>query len=548
MSVLAPRFGFSIGLGKGYGAPSQGGGVTPLGPATATFTAGANSGSLIALITGLQAGETITGVTPNDGRLAIAGGGTQLVVGLSASSAGSIAAVLTSSTGRTLNMSIAVEAPAVLDYPTMYVLGASLEQHGAGGQNAQSRYGFMPLSAVNWANELDAARLFDMNISGASAAYPNFLPPTIYAQSGSGWVLQGSGTRRSVIEQIDALLPVLMAAPVGKRIVYFTGGRNEIGTITVAEYLGHFNTQLARILPYVDLLIVPSLWMRSTASGGDWVSGGASRQAVLDINAGMQSAVAGNSKIIYVNLIDVVNETTGDRNPRSGYTQTDGIHYSAIGAKAAGAAIRAAIIDRLTTKAFGTMGTNLAPAMSGSGGTLSNATGEVANGYNLARGGTSGPTIVGSKDGDVQVVSLTRAASQASAWNGFSLSIPEGGRVSVPAGGKYRGRVKIVIEPTPVPVSIAFFVSEFVSTTAMQRSIGRWHMASGETPTENSSAASMQNVDATSGLNLWLETPDLTLVGSGVNINLSPYVQVAVPQGAVATVVTRIEELEITAA
>lgn len=90
--------------------PGEGGGVTPLGPTAASFSAGSVSGTLIALITGLQDGETITGVTPNDGRLAIAGSGTQLVVGLSASSAGSIAAVLTSSAGRTLNIAITVTA------------------------------------------------------------------------------------------------------------------------------------------------------------------------------------------------------------------------------------------------------------------------------------------------------------------------------------------------------------------------------------------------------------------------------------------------------
>ncbi|MCM2455287.1 LamG domain-containing protein [Rhizobium sp. CG4] len=97
--------------------PGEGGGVTPLGPTTATFTAGTAPGSLIALITGLQDGETVTGVTPNDGRLTIAGSGTQLVTGLSASSAGNIAAVLTSSMGRTLNMAITVE-PAATVIPT----------------------------------------------------------------------------------------------------------------------------------------------------------------------------------------------------------------------------------------------------------------------------------------------------------------------------------------------------------------------------------------------------------------------------------------------
>jgi hypothetical protein len=115
MPYLGPDpFGYLRGKAAagGSAAPTQGGGgpVTPLGPTSASYTAGAAPGSIIASITGLQAGESISSVTPNDGRLALAAGGTQLVVGLSASSAGSINAVLTSSTGRTLNMALTVNA------------------------------------------------------------------------------------------------------------------------------------------------------------------------------------------------------------------------------------------------------------------------------------------------------------------------------------------------------------------------------------------------------------------------------------------------------
>ncbi|MBD9390668.1 hypothetical protein IB237_26070 [Agrobacterium sp. AGB01] len=430
----------------------------------------------------------------------------------------------------------------------MYVVGASLEQHGAAGQSGQSRYGYAPLSAVNWANELDAARIFDSNVLVRNGSYPYFNPPTNYAQSGSGWALQGGGTRPSIVEQIDALLIVLAAAPVGSRIAYLTGGRNEIDTITVEEYMVHFNREYARLLPVSDLVAVPLLWLRSTSSGGSWVSGGSSRQKLLDINAAIAATVAGNPKTILVNLLDVVNEATGDRNPKAGYTQSDGIHFSAIGAKAAGAAIRAAIISRLTIKSFGGFGTNIALPLSGTGGSLTNAIGVAADGYSLVRAG-AGPTVEGSKDGNVQVVTVTRAASHTPVWSGFSFTLPDTGRISVPAGGKYRARAKIVIEPTAVPVSLAFFMSEFISTTVVQRAVGRWHMvAGGETPTEASSAASMQNIDATNGLTLWVETPDLSILSSGVNITLATYLQVATQQGAAATVVTRIENLEITAA
>lgn len=89
-------------------APSAGGGV--LGPTTAAFTAGATSGTLIAAITGLASGETIETVAPNDGRLALDGTRRNLIVGLTAATAGAIAATLTTSVGRTLTMSLTAEA------------------------------------------------------------------------------------------------------------------------------------------------------------------------------------------------------------------------------------------------------------------------------------------------------------------------------------------------------------------------------------------------------------------------------------------------------
>jgi hypothetical protein len=83
-----------------------------LGPTTASFAEGAASGTLVATFTGLDAGagESVTSLSPNDGRLAVAGSGSTLVVGLSAASAGSIALTLTTSAGRTLSMTVTVVA------------------------------------------------------------------------------------------------------------------------------------------------------------------------------------------------------------------------------------------------------------------------------------------------------------------------------------------------------------------------------------------------------------------------------------------------------
>lgn len=73
----------------GAGLPS----LAALTLSAATFTAGAAAGTVIGNIVGTTAGSTIT-VTPNDGRLAVSADGSQLLVGLTASGAGSIAATL----------------------------------------------------------------------------------------------------------------------------------------------------------------------------------------------------------------------------------------------------------------------------------------------------------------------------------------------------------------------------------------------------------------------------------------------------------------------
>jgi hypothetical protein len=77
-----------------------------LGPATASFQIAASVGSDIATFTGLSVGETVVSVSPNDGRVAIGGGGTKAVKGLTASSAGTIGYTFTTSAGRPLGIAI----------------------------------------------------------------------------------------------------------------------------------------------------------------------------------------------------------------------------------------------------------------------------------------------------------------------------------------------------------------------------------------------------------------------------------------------------------
>ncbi|RIY00232.1 hypothetical protein D3218_13180 [Aureimonas flava] len=116
-SIRPALGGIPAYIGAGIVAPG-GGGI--LGPLTASFTAGAPAGTLVAAITGLAQNETITSITPNDGRLALDGTRRNLLVGLSASAAGTIAATLTTSLGRAfaINLTVTGAIPVVLGLVT----------------------------------------------------------------------------------------------------------------------------------------------------------------------------------------------------------------------------------------------------------------------------------------------------------------------------------------------------------------------------------------------------------------------------------------------
>ncbi|WP_062236362.1 hypothetical protein [Aureimonas sp. N4] len=91
-----------------------------LGPASASFAANSTAGLPISAIDGLNTGETIATIAPNDGRLTLDASRRTLLVGLTASAVGTIAARLTTTSGRKLSMSIAVAASAPITLGNLF--------------------------------------------------------------------------------------------------------------------------------------------------------------------------------------------------------------------------------------------------------------------------------------------------------------------------------------------------------------------------------------------------------------------------------------------
>lgn len=73
-----------------------------------TFKVTDDFGAAIGNFTGLDAGETVTAISPSDGKVAVNAAGTALVVGLVASSAGSTSYTFTTSASRTLTKTLTV--------------------------------------------------------------------------------------------------------------------------------------------------------------------------------------------------------------------------------------------------------------------------------------------------------------------------------------------------------------------------------------------------------------------------------------------------------
>lgn len=433
----------------------------------------------------------------------------------------------------------------VLDYPVMFIGGASLEQLGQTGEDATYRFGNSPNGPLNWANDLGAARIFDIRSKYLLGTAPYFDTPSNFASAGAGFGI--GGTRNTSIEaQVPILISAMQAVPVGKRALFFSAGRNNLSDgMLASEYLSRFATELDKLLPVADLVIVPGLWLRDTSVGGVWASGGSARAALLAINDGLAALCATRgTKCLFVPLIDAVCEATGDRNPKAGYTHTDGTHYVPPGAQATGKAIRAAILSRFVPQTF-PAGLGIAPSLLTTGGTLTSATGDAPLGYTVRLDGT-GPTVSSAVVNGKRRLSVTPVASQTPVWAGGAIQTTSGAEFDVAIGGRYKARCKVVIPPTTVPIAPDFFVSEFNGGTVQQRVVALWKMAPGQdVKVTGATAASMLSLDATEGLTLWLETPEIVVRSTSGAPKLGLYWRLALQQGEPTTVTMDISDVSV---
>lgn len=528
--------------------------VTPTPTPTPTLTlsipapslaANASAGTLVSNISNVPAGATPT-VTPNDGRLVIAGdasAGWKVVVGMSALSAGTVnfSVAASGATGASGVLTVTAGVTALV-YPSMYVIGASVEQFGTGALSAV-RWGTTPAAMWTVANELEGSRLYDYD-AASIASSPFFAAPTNYASGGAGYTVAGG--RTSINAQVNSVAALLPNRPVGKRAVYYSPGRNDLTDgMTTANYLSQQEAHIRRLSGLADVVVVPGLWMRGTSTGGPWASGGAARQSVLDINVATSALCASLPNVIFVPMMDAMCDATGDRNPKAGYTDDD-VHPQLRGALAGGKAHRAVLNASgwFTPQAFPTI-SNLAPSLSSTGGILAGgATGAVPDKFTGTRGDTATALSFSSPAAGELLMSFTRAVNQTATWALNTLAQTTGDTASV--GATYRARVRVTIPPTPVPVALEFFISEFKDNAGIARAVGKWLYPNNDHGTVKDAATTgLSAIDATDGIDFWIETVSLPIRSTSGALDIRMTFRLCVATGGTETVPCKLSNYQL---
>lgn len=308
-------------------AGSASGGAAPvlatLTLSSAAFTAGAAAGTVIGTISGKTAGSTIT-VTPNDGRLAVSSDGTQLLVGVSASSAGTINATLTETlagaTGSPKDTAVAVTVSAAL--PSWLLFGeASRGINFAGkqeyGNDARPSLVANSTADGRYCRELNrytsqlAIRLdgtYDNTPSGGlnptDAGQPNFINSTNFCLQNRDltqavWTKTNVTAAKNQAGLINASLTLPPAVNTASSITATAANGTILQSITLASGSKSASVHVKRLVgtgtlemtmdggtTWVALTVPASGWSRQTAIPS---------QIVTDPMVGFRIATSGDS-------------------------------------------------------------------------------------------------------------------------------------------------------------------------------------------------------------------------------------------------------------
>lgn len=340
----------------------------------------------------------------------------------------------------------------LLDNPRLGTVGPSTAAQALYGASATPyRAGNTDVGPITWLNMLD--RRVD---------FRNFAKTTTPYYDGDHQAVYGA-TQDLYPAQIQALANRFSGN--NNWIAYYEIGRNDIqnNAATMANLQSWMARDVASLRAAgAKRILLANLWKKPAVYGGVWASGGAARATVDQFNAWLPGYVAANSDLVLVDFAAALTDPAspiGDpytwvyRNATAGgYT-----HYSAIGAqRAAQGALIPAMAKVAKPRAYPARpAESLISALSGTTGTKTNVTGNVATGWDLTQTAATA-TVTASQEtinGETYQVSTITAATGTGA-NGGQLSFSKVGNIAVAAGKKVGIRCKVLVPASAVPYGL----------------------------------------------------------------------------------------------
>lgn len=248
-----------------------------LGPTVASYPDDAVAGDVVAVISGLQADETIIGIAPGDGRLIVGPDGTSLVVGSTPSTAGTVVYSLVTSSDRVLNISVTVYEAS--NPPDLGPVTATFDRSSAAGTIIAEITGLIPGETIQSVTPADGRVVVgptgvDIRIGSTSSAVGSYsytvTTTGARALSISVTVTDNSALPRPITPSNDWRLPITAAS---------TGGDTAWSTALVASGTAKTIPLKTSTITGGSTYVVSLAHDQVAAPGGilflDWIASGA---------------------------------------------------------------------------------------------------------------------------------------------------------------------------------------------------------------------------------------------------------------------------------
>ena len=344
-------------------------------------------------------------------------------------------------------------------------------------------------------------------------------------------------------DQYDAQITALASrmSGVANWGAHYEVGRNDIqnNAATLADLQTWTQRDVGKLRTAgAKFIILSNLWSKTTAWGGVWASGGAARAVVDAYNAWLPTYVAANADLEIVDYASVfIDPGSADKNPFSWVTRNNTAggytHYSAVGAKRGGEqAVLPALKAFAAPRAYPARpGVSLLADLTGTGGTKTNATGNVADGYDVTQTANTA-TVVASQEtinGETYQV-MTISAATGTGANGGQVSMSKVGGVAVAAGKKVGIRGKAIVPASAIPYGLVLGMGSAAGQGAASQS--RTFAMIPQTNDDPSTVIAAPSAawgatpkfDGSTDLELWFESSSYVLGdtgGSTVAVSLS---------------------------